>query len=109
MHRYILQKRLLNAKQLLAGGLAPSEVCTYCGFGDYANFYRAFARNTAPRPGSMYRVCVVKVQKTVVIGIIAYPANGYNRRFCEILAGSAAAVLHRCTQGQVFHFPFAAK
>ena len=34
--------RLLNAKLLLAGGLAPSEVCTYCGFGDYANFYRAF-------------------------------------------------------------------
>lgn len=42
VHRYILQKRLLNAKQLLAGGLAPSEVCSYCGFGDYANFYRAF-------------------------------------------------------------------
>ena len=41
VHRYILQKRLLNAKQLLAGGLAPSEVCTYCGFGDYAQLYRA--------------------------------------------------------------------
>lgn len=42
VHRYILQKRLLNAKQLLAGGVAPSEACAYCGFGDYANFYRAF-------------------------------------------------------------------
>lgn len=42
VHRYILQKRLLIAKQLLAGGVAPSEVCQYCGFGDYANFYRAF-------------------------------------------------------------------
>lgn len=42
VHRYILQKRLLNAKQLLAGGVAPNEVCAYCGFGDYANFYRAF-------------------------------------------------------------------
>ena len=51
VHRYILQKRLLNAKQLLAGGLAPSEVCTYCGFGDYANFYRAFKAeyNQTPR------------------------------------------------------------
>ena len=51
VHRYILQKRLLNAKQLLAGGLAPSEVCTYCGFGDYANFYRAFRAEygTTPR------------------------------------------------------------
>ena len=42
VHRYILQKRLLIAKQLLAGGVAPSEACGYCGFGDYANFYRAF-------------------------------------------------------------------
>ena len=36
VHRYILQKRLLNAKQLLAGGVPPNEVCQYCGFGDYA-------------------------------------------------------------------------
>ena len=42
VHRYILQKRLLIAKQLLAGGVAPSEACQHCGFGDYANFYRAF-------------------------------------------------------------------
>ncbi len=42
VHRYILQKRLLIAKQLLAGGVSPSEACQYCGFGDYANFYRAF-------------------------------------------------------------------
>lgn len=110
VHRYILQKRLLNAKQLLAGGLAPSEVCTYCGFGDYANFYRALPRGiAAPRPGSMYRVYVGKVQKTVVIGIIAYPANGYNRRFCENFGrqcSSRAAPLHARSS---FHFPFAAK
>ena len=88
VHRYILQKRLLNAKQLLAGGLA---------------------RNTAPRPGSMYRVCVGKVQKTVVIGIIAYPANGYNRRFFENFGrqcSSRAAPLHARSS---FHFPFATK
>ena len=42
VHRYILQKRLLIAKQLLGSGVAPSEVCQHCGFGDYANFYRAF-------------------------------------------------------------------
>ena len=104
VHRYILQKRLLNAKQLLAGGLAPSEVCTYCGFGDYATFTARSVRNTAPRPGSMYRVCVGKVQKTVVIGIIAYPPMATIGDFSKILAGSAAAVLHRCTQGQVFTF-----
>ena len=51
VHRYILQKRLLIAKQLLAGGVASSEVCQYCGFGDYANFYRAFRAEykTTPR------------------------------------------------------------
>lgn len=51
VHRYILQKRLLIAKQLLASGVAPSEVCQYCGFGDYANFYRAFRAeyHTTPR------------------------------------------------------------
>ena len=51
VHRYILQKRLLNAKQLLAGGVPPNEVCQYCGFGDYANFYRAFKAeyNETPR------------------------------------------------------------
>lgn len=50
VHRYILQKRLLNAKQLLAGGVAPSEACTYCGFGDYANFYRAFRSEYGQTP-----------------------------------------------------------
>lgn len=50
VHRYILQKRLLNAKQLLAGGVAPSEVCQYCGFGDYANFYRAFKAEYTQTP-----------------------------------------------------------
>ena len=51
VHRYILQKRLLNAKQLLARGVPPNEVCQYCGFGDYANFYRAFRAeyNQTPR------------------------------------------------------------
>ena len=51
VHRYILQKLLLNDKQLLAFGLLPNEVCQYCGFGDYANFYRAFKSeyNQTPR------------------------------------------------------------
>ena len=51
VHSYILQKRLMNAKQLLAGGVPPNEVCQYCGFGDYANFYRAFKAeyNQTPR------------------------------------------------------------
>lgn len=42
VHRYILKKRLLNARQLLAEGEPPSRVHSLCGFGDYAGFYRAF-------------------------------------------------------------------
>ena len=42
VYRYIIQKRLVIAKQMLSSGLAPTEVYSHCGFGDYANFYRAF-------------------------------------------------------------------
>lgn len=42
VYRYIMLKRLLHAKELLAQGTAPGSVYHKCGFQDYANFYRAF-------------------------------------------------------------------
>lgn len=42
VYKYIMLKRLQIAKQMLAEGAAPVTVCHGCGFGDYANFYRAF-------------------------------------------------------------------
>ncbi len=42
VYRYIIQKRLVIAKQMLSNGVAPTDVYSHCGFGDYANFYRAF-------------------------------------------------------------------
>ena len=42
VHRYIIQKRLVMAKQMLSDGVPSSEVYQLCGFGDYSNFYRAF-------------------------------------------------------------------
>ncbi|MBQ3193467.1 MAG: helix-turn-helix domain-containing protein [Oscillospiraceae bacterium] len=42
VHRYIIQKRLVMAKQMLSEGRPSSEVYQHCGFGDYSNFYRAF-------------------------------------------------------------------
>ena len=42
LHRYITQKRLVVAKQMLSEGLPSSAVYQHCGFGDYSNFYRAF-------------------------------------------------------------------
>ena len=42
VHRYIVQKRLIMAKQMMQEGKPSSEVYQHCGFGDYSNFYRAF-------------------------------------------------------------------
>lgn len=50
VHRYLLQKRLLLAKQQISGGISPSQASLNCGFGDYANFYRAFRREYGMTP-----------------------------------------------------------
>ncbi len=42
VYRYILLRRLLLARQLLASGESASAVCRSCGFTDYTSFYRAF-------------------------------------------------------------------
>lgn len=42
VHRYIMKKRLLIARALMAQGIKPSHVWAECGFGDYTGFYRAF-------------------------------------------------------------------
>lgn len=42
IYRYIILKRLLEAKRLLLMGASSKEACEKCGFKDYANFYRAF-------------------------------------------------------------------
>lgn len=42
IYRYVIFRRLLQARELLGAGQTPGEVYQNCGFGDYANFYRAF-------------------------------------------------------------------
>ena len=42
VYRYIIQKRLVMAKQLMNTGISSTSVYQHCGFGDYSNFYRAF-------------------------------------------------------------------
>lgn len=51
VYRYILLRRLLLARQLLAAGESASAVCRSCGFSDYTSFYRAFKSEygTSPR------------------------------------------------------------
>lgn len=42
IHRYIMKKRLLIARQFIAQGHKLKDVWQECGFGDYTVFYRAF-------------------------------------------------------------------
>lgn len=42
VYRYVIQKRLVMAKQMMSAGTPSSTVYQHCGFGDYSNFYRAF-------------------------------------------------------------------
>ncbi len=42
VYRYVIQKRLIMARQMMAMGVPTAQVYQQCGFGDYSNFYRAF-------------------------------------------------------------------
>lgn len=50
IHRYITQKRLLIARQMLADGRTPADVYHICGYADYSNFYRAFKNEYGVSP-----------------------------------------------------------
>lgn len=50
VHRYIMKKRLLIARQLMAQGVRPSQVWSEVGFGDYTGFYRAFKNEYGVTP-----------------------------------------------------------
>ncbi len=59
VHRYIILKRLLIAKQLMTDGVLPGDVFAECGFRDYTNFYRAFKAEYGISP----RACVGRDEK----------------------------------------------
>jgi AraC-like DNA-binding protein len=42
IYKFILQKRIIQAREFLLQGYYPNNVCFMCGFNDYSNFYRAF-------------------------------------------------------------------
>ena len=53
-HAYITERRLLLAKQLLAEGILPTEVCKRCGYTDYSVFYRSFKKFYGIAPGKFF-------------------------------------------------------
>ena len=50
IHKYIQQKRLIMAKELLRDCKQITEVCSKCGFGDYSNFIRSFTKEFGVSP-----------------------------------------------------------
>ena len=54
VYRYIIFRRLMQAKEMMESGLAPGEVYQACGFGDYANFFRAFKSEYGISPKDYY-------------------------------------------------------
>lgn len=47
---YLTTKRLLYAKELIAGGLPITEVCYACGFKNYSTFSRAYKKSFGESP-----------------------------------------------------------
>lgn len=49
--KYIVSKRISEAKKLLASGHSVTETAIRCGFGDYSAFMRVFKKNVGMTPG----------------------------------------------------------
>ena len=49
--KYIISKRITEAKKLLSSGMSVTDTALSCGFGDYANFIRTFKNATGISPG----------------------------------------------------------
>ena len=54
VHQFILQKRILYARELMQSGVGPGSAAKQSGFNDYAGFYRAFVRYYAVTPQVYY-------------------------------------------------------
>ncbi len=49
--KYIVSKRISEAKKLLSSGKSVSDTAILCGFPDYANFIRVFKKSVGVSPG----------------------------------------------------------
>jgi len=50
IHKYIVKKRLIHAKEFILQGLSLDDVIVECGFGDYCNFLKAFKNEYSITP-----------------------------------------------------------
>lgn len=59
--KYILSKRITEAKKLLADGKSVTDTAFMCGFNDYANFIRVF-KNAVGTPPGKYRIAALNAK-----------------------------------------------
>ena len=52
IHAYLVGKRLILARELIAGGMPVLEACYACGFRDYSAFSRAYRRQYGQTPST---------------------------------------------------------
>ena len=50
IHTYLMQRRLLAARQLIEKGMRATEACYRCGFRSYSSFTRAYAKRFGTTP-----------------------------------------------------------
>ncbi len=53
--KYVMSKRICEAKKMLAQGKSVSEAAASCGFSDYANFIRVFKKFVGISPGKYHK------------------------------------------------------
>jgi AraC-like DNA-binding protein/mannose-6-phosphate isomerase-like protein (cupin superfamily) len=56
IHRYMVQKKLIEAKELILKEYPINNVYRQCGFGDYSNFFRAFKNEYGVTPKQFYEI-----------------------------------------------------
>lgn len=56
IHRYIVQKKLIEAKELIIKNYPINSVYKQSGFGDYSNFFRAFKNEYGISPKQFYKL-----------------------------------------------------
>lgn len=54
-YKYVMQRRLLQAKNLIKEGMPMEKVAVQVGFGDYSAFYRAFKQEFGMSPRQYYK------------------------------------------------------
>lgn len=56
IHKYIVKKKLIQAKELILEQIPVMDIYKQCGFGDYSNFFRAFKNEYGVTPKQFYEL-----------------------------------------------------